>query len=431
MITGSHSANLQKTWMGEVPSSWDVKALKFCADLSTEKANGSDCTDSIYVGLEHIESKSGRLVRTDGSQESAESTVNCFQRGDVLFGKLRPYLAKAAVATSDGVCSSEILVYRPHGLTAPYLKHVMLLEGFIGEVNASTYGSKMPRADASFISRLPVPQPPIDEQLAIVSYLDAEIARIDGLIDAKRSLAAAMEELRAATITQAVTCGLQLNAPKREVSLGWLSHIPRHWNAAAIKRLVSAMTYGGSSATVDEGPIRVLTMAHIAKGEVSTTSNQFWASVEDGLLLECNDLLFNRTNSPALVGKVGIFRGSLEERISFASYLVRLRVDDDNDPRWLNYILNCDPFIAFARGHALVSLNQANLNSSKYGRFVIAVPPKREQIEIADFLDTELSRIDAVNTHIEDEIKLLQEMRSSTITDAVLGRIDVRHQLKN
>lgn len=271
-----------------------------------------------------------------------------------------------------------------------------------------------------------VPCPPVCKQIAIASYLDAETARIDALIGEKRALVAALDELHGVTVTQAVTRGLNPNVLTKKCNLDWLSEIPCHWQAVAIKRLVASMTYGGSSATEDEGPVRVLTMAHISRGEVSNDSSQFWPAVDEDLLLERNDLLFNRTNSPALVGKVGIFRGSREDMISFASYLVRLRVSDQHDPRWLNFALNCDQFIAFARGHALISLNQANLNSSKFGRFLIAVPPLAEQTDIADFLDSELVKIEALKRHVKAEIDLLVNLRASTITDAVLGRIDVR-----
>lgn len=161
-------------WLGQVPSHWHVKALKFCADLINERVSGSEA-ESQYIGLEHIEGKTGRLVEdTDTLQGSADSTVSKFEAEDVLFGKLRPYLAKSVVAASRGVCSPELLVFRPHALIPEYLKHVLLLDGFIAEVNASTFGSKMPRAEASFIARLPVPVPSIDEQVAIVARVPSQ-----------------------------------------------------------------------------------------------------------------------------------------------------------------------------------------------------------------------------------------------------------------
>jgi type I restriction enzyme S subunit len=158
-----------------------------------------------YVGLEHIESKMGRFVdNTDAMQTESESTVTVFQTHDVLFGKLRPYLAKAAVADTSGVCSSEILVLEPLCVAAPYLKLFLLLDGFIKTVDGSTFGSKMPRADWEFIGQQCLPIPPLAEQHAIAAHLDRETARIDALIAHAQEEMTLLKALRAATIADAV-----------------------------------------------------------------------------------------------------------------------------------------------------------------------------------------------------------------------------------
>ena len=135
------------------------------------------------------------------------------------------------------------------------------------------------------------------------------------------------------------------------------------------------MDYGTSENVKTSGRIRVLTMAHIQDGEIILPDEGSLDSVPDTLLLEKNDLLFNRTNSAELVGKVGIFRVNSDKNISFASYLVRLRTKKEHNPEWLNYLLNSARFWAYARSQALVSLHQANLNSTRYSRMVIPVPP--------------------------------------------------------
>src|SRR2546425_542059 len=98
-------------WLGELPTSWEVKRLKFVAPTRISKLNAKP-DDAVYVGLEHVESWTGRLL-LDNQPESVESVVASFKAGDVLLGKLRPYLAKAARPDFDGVCTSEILPLRP------------------------------------------------------------------------------------------------------------------------------------------------------------------------------------------------------------------------------------------------------------------------------------------------------------------------------
>lgn len=191
-------------WLGDVPSYWQMKKVKFLAELVSEKTD-SPIAGQRYIGLEHVESKTGRFIEnTEGMQTEAESTVNLFNKGCVLFGKLRPYLAKAVVADTDGVCSSEFLVFSPSGMDAEYLKRCMLLDGFIKTVDASTFGAKMPRADWTFISQLNLPQPPLDEQQAISKHLDVETAKFDSLISHAEKEIDLLKELRASTIADAV-----------------------------------------------------------------------------------------------------------------------------------------------------------------------------------------------------------------------------------
>lgn len=188
-----------------------MKRLKFHVDQVGEKTS-EPLAGVVYIGLEHIESGTGKFISSiDGTQTESESTVSHFRVGDVLFGKLRPYLAKAVIAYGDGVCTTELLVLRPHSMDSGYLLRCLLLDGFIKTVDASTFGAKMPRADWTFISNLLLPEPPVAEQQAIANYLDRETARIDMLVDHVQDEIKLLQELRAATITDAVTGRIQVS----------------------------------------------------------------------------------------------------------------------------------------------------------------------------------------------------------------------------
>lgn len=197
-------------WLGEIPAHWGLKRLKFHVEQVGEKTS-EPLAGVAYIGLEHIESGTGKFIPSmDGTQTESESTVSHFRVGDVLFGKLRPYLAKAVIAYGDGVCTTELLVLRPHSMDSGYLLRCLLLDGFIKTVDASTFGAKMPRADWTFISNLLLPEPPVAEQQAIAAYLDRETARIDRLVDHVQDEIKLLQELRAATITDAVTGKIQV-----------------------------------------------------------------------------------------------------------------------------------------------------------------------------------------------------------------------------
>lgn len=413
-------------WMGAVPPHWEVKALKFCADLVTERLDGSGLS-ARYIGLEHIEGKTGRLVRLDGSQDAAESTVNCFCRDDVLFGKLRPYLAKAAVADSDGVCSSEILVYRPHGLTPEYLKHVMLLDGFIEEVNSSTYGSKMPRADASFVSRLPVPQPPVEEQAAIASYLDAETDQIDALIEEKQRLIELLRELRGGVIRER-TAGLDRIGARHETGNQFMPTLPEGWMLVGLGRYTS-ITNGSTplkdNAAFWEGGTYPWLNSAVVNGDEVTEGSELVTPEALRLchlpIVPAGSVLVALTGQGKTRGQATVLR--IEATIN--QHLAAIVCDGDHlDGEFLFWVLT-GQYAALRMVSDGQGGTKGALTCDELGRFPIPKPPVTDQRNIAKVLHEETRRIDELLEHVRREIATLQELRSSTITDAVLGRLRV------
>ena len=190
-------------WLGNVPEGWGVKRLKFAAPLQSGKlaAKGLDLP---YIGLENIESWTGKFIPNAEADET-EGVSNTFSAGDVLFGKLRPYLAKALLPDFDGLCSSELLVLHGKEMLPAYLLRFVLSYDFVNQVDASTYGTKMPRANWEFIGNLPAIVPPVDEQAAIAAFLDRETVRIDVLTEKTKKSIDFLKERRAALITAAVT----------------------------------------------------------------------------------------------------------------------------------------------------------------------------------------------------------------------------------
>jgi type I restriction enzyme S subunit len=190
-------------WLGEVPEKWEVKRLKYLVTLVNEKSN-SDSLD-IKIALENIESYTGKLVNLD-SETIFEGEARSFMRGDVLFNKLRPYLAKVHNAKTNGVCVGELLVFRPSkSLISDFLYYRVLSEGFIKEVNSSTYGAKMPRASWEFIGNMHIPFPAVEEQREIINFIESEYAGIYRVVSKIEKEIALMQEYRTALISEVVT----------------------------------------------------------------------------------------------------------------------------------------------------------------------------------------------------------------------------------
>ena len=159
------------TALGIIPQEWEIFDFDEIVEKSKERYIPNPDTHLYCIELEHLSQGEGTLI---GYTDSAEqkSTKNRFQNGDVLFGKLRPYLQKYWLATFDGVCSTEIWVFhaKPNICLKEYLLRIISSYNFIQKANVSS-GSKMPRAEWDYVSKIPVLVPPLAEQRKIAEVL--------------------------------------------------------------------------------------------------------------------------------------------------------------------------------------------------------------------------------------------------------------------
>ena len=197
-------------WLGDVPEHWEVRKLKYSVRLNKHRIFDNDENITVKIALENIESKTGRLLNLN--ENAFEGVGTIFKNGDVLFGKLRPYLAKVTAPNFEGSCVNEILVLSPnHGIWySDFLKYRMLSSKFIKIVDDSTYGSKMPRASWDFIGSLKISCPSVSEQKAIVLHIEKETATLNQAIATIEKEIALVQEYRTTLIAEAVTGKIQI-----------------------------------------------------------------------------------------------------------------------------------------------------------------------------------------------------------------------------
>lgn len=406
---------------------WTPARLKFAAPLRNGRLSArSDHAD--YLGLENIESWTGRII--EGESKSNDTTddeaglANVFKEGDVLFGKLRPYLAKACHAPRDGVCSTELLVMRPaESLHPRFLLYSLLTPDFVGAVDASTFGAKMPRASWDFIGSLEIRVPPIETQAIIAAYLDRETARIDGLIAEKERMLALLEEKRAALISRVVTRGLDPDAPLKPSGQEWLGEIPAHWEVRTLKRSSSRIDTGTTpAASFMDGSLHSdftwFTPGDFERGGVIAESNrnipQEAVDEREAKVFPAHSLMV--IGIGATLGKVASSNAefSANQQINVIAPL------DSVQWAYLLYVLQgYEPvFRAHANSATLPILNQERL-----GFIRVPVPPPAEQAAIVRKLDESRAAYAEVNRLLSDSISLLKERRAALITAAVTGQI--------
>ena len=415
-------------WLGQVPGHWEVRPA-FGAFLPNHERNRG-MKEKTVLSLSY-----GRIIikppeKLHGLVPESFETYQIVNPGDIILRTVDLQndhtSLRVGMVRNRGIITSAYLALRVNVGVNPDFGF-QFLNVWDSSKAIYGYGSGLRQnLDFAHFKRMPVVVPPPPEQAAIVRFLDWANARLERAIRAKRKVIALLGEQKQAIIHRAVTRGLDPSVPLKPSEIPWLGDVPEHWNWIPIKRLLSRMDYGTSEASTEVGSIRILTMANIQSGEVTLPRSGGLDHVPDALLLDHHDLLFTRTNgNPDLVGKVGIFRGQVSDRVSFASYLVRLRVKRDFEAQWLHAILNSSAFWPFARSHALVNL-QTNLNSTRYGQFLVPVPPRAEQTRIVSWIADESNAFNTAITRLTREITLLREYRTRLVADVVTGKLDVR-----
>ena len=385
--------------------------------------------DATYVGLEHIEPRTGRLL-LETQPETVDSVVSSFSAGDVLLGKLRPYLAKAAQPKFGGVCTSEILVLRPTPICWPrYLMYCLLSAPYVCSLNSLTYGTKMPRVSPETVGNSFIPLPPEPEQRALAAFLDRETARIDALVEQKERLIELLQEKRAALITRAVTRGLDPNVPMKGSGVEWMGETPAHWELRPLKRVSPEITVGvvvNPSSYVQTDGVPFLYGSDLQEGRIVTNNAKRMSEADSKSLpksrLHAGDLVCVRVGAP---GVTAVVPPELEGA-NCASVLI-IRYADTFEPHWLCYAMNSR---AVRHQVELVQYGaaQEQFNVAHAVEFLVPFAPLAEQRAIAAYLDRETTRVNALISTIQKAIDHLHERRTALISAAVTGKIDVRDE---
>ncbi len=422
-------------WLGAVPAHWEVRRLKswlaHIVDQAAQSPHGGTA-----VALENVESWTGRVGLAD-SPSSFDSQLKRFRSGDILFGKLRPYLAKVARLTRDGLCVGEFLVLRPrHGnVWGPYCEQLLRSKPIIDAVTASTYGAKMPRAAWGFIGGMRVVRPPLPEQAAIVRFLDRADRRIRRYIRAKEKLIALLEEQKQALIHQAVTGQIDVRTGRpypayKDSGVEWLGKVPAHWDVRCLGR-IGRLFKGGGGTKEDE---RESGVPCVRYGDLYT-QHRFFITASRACVapelaataytpLRYGDVLFAGSGETIdEIGKsaVNLIRGSA----CCGGDVIIFRPSIRADPRFFGYASDCPSSArqkaCMGRGFTVMHIYSSDL---KY--LAIPLPPVPEQAAIVRFLDHATDNIKAAVTRSRRQIEHVREYRACLIADVVTGKLDVR-----
>ncbi|MGP1666402.1 MAG: hypothetical protein ACTS5I_10945 [Rhodanobacter sp.] len=428
-------------WLGEVPAHWAVDRLKSsitsCKNgiWGDEPKDDEDDIECVRVAdFDRIHLTVNEAVPTRRSVSQSERAERTLQRGDLLLeksggGEKQP-VGQVVLYDRDepAVCSNFV---------AKISLRVGMVPRFWMYQHAAAYASGVNIVaikQTSGIQNLDQSQyfdekgvfPPATEQELIADFLDRETARIDALIAEQEKLLALLAEKRQATISHAVTRGLNHNAPMKDSGIPWLGEVPQHWEMRRLKSISPSITVGivvNPSDYISEFGLPFIYGGDISEGVISTTSCRR-ITPEDSARqpktrLSAGDLLTVRVGAP---GVTAVVPPECEGGNCASVVLIRR---GDFDSRWLCFAMN-SRMVRYQVEVVQYGAAQEQFNIGHAVEFWIATPPKDEQLALAQYIEELLAKLGDLRKQTEGGIGLLKERRSALIAAAVTGKIDVR-----
>ena len=399
-------------WIGLVPSDWDESKIKYVAPIHNERAESNEG----YIGLENIEGWTGKLLPSD-STATGESIS--FLKDDVLFGKLRPYLAKSVVAHENGCGSTELLVMRPENINPNYLGYICRSKTFVDCIDVSTYGAKMPRANGAFIGNLHIPMPSEIEQRTIVSYLDSKCSAIDEAIERHKKIIEKLEEYKRSSIIKAVNGDVSDNT--KASGIAWMPTVPSHWGVVPM-RFALTQRKNKNEGLVEKN-LLTLSYGKIKRKDIETNEGLLPASFEGYNIIEAGDIVLRLMDLQN--DKHSLRTGLVTERGIITSAYVTVIPTEGFDPAYCRYLLHAYDLmkVFYSMGEGVrQGLTYDDLSRT----LLIPKPPIDEQSKIASNIIKMEGSVDASIGKQNAMLEKLEEYRKSVIYNAVTGKIDCR-----
>lgn len=431
-------------WLGYVPEHWPVKRFKWLIERNDGGAWGDDPDgeDDTIVMRSTEQSVDGEWKLDDPAFRKlspSERNGATLEVGDLLVTKSSGsafHIGKTTLV-DDRVaelrcCFSNFMqrLRLNSGLLPKLAWYVMNNELARRQFDfASNSTTGLANLNGTMISQVLLPVPKTAEQAAIVAFLDRETAKIDALISEQEKLIALLAEKRQATISHAVTKGLNPNAPMKDSGVPWLGEVPAHWGVAPLMYLTHParpIMYGivlpgpnveGGVPIVKGGDVK----EHRLKiGLLNRTTAEIEAPFARARLNPL-DIVYSIRGT---IGDAEVVPDELEGA-NITQDVARVSPDKGIQTRWLLHVMKARPvFVQLEQRSLGAAVRGINIFELKRAR--IPVPPSEERDAIAAFLDAETSKLDELQSEAACAIQLLKERRSALIAAAVTGQIDVR-----
>ncbi|MCS0192775.1 MULTISPECIES: restriction endonuclease subunit S [Vibrio] len=419
-------------WIGDIPSSWNLLSVKQIYRLVMEESGKNHNLEllSVYsdIGVRpraELEEKGNKASSTDGYW--------LVRKGDFVVNKLLAWMGGLGLSEYDGVTSPAYDVLRPRKeICGSYFNYLFRSPACTSELKKHSRGIMDMRLRLYFdkFGVVKVPFPSLKEQKAISNFLDKRTSQIDEAIAIKQKQIELLKERKQIIIQQAVTQGLNPDAPMKDSGVDWIGEVPEHWEVKKLKnicRTFGRIGFRGYSTSdlvdKDEGAITI-SPSNINEDTMSFQKCSFlsWEKYHESPEIKVNneDILIVKTGSS--FGKVGYVESLPNEATINPQLLVFKDISINN--KYLYFTMKSS-LITVPINQEIIGSTIPTISESKILNFKILLPDEAEQREIVSHIESEHDNLNSLIQAQVQQIETLKEYKTTLINSAVTGKIKV------
>ncbi|MDH1488501.1 restriction endonuclease subunit S [Acinetobacter johnsonii] len=416
-------------WLGDVPEHWQQKPIWSLFKRIKRTNFPTERLLSVYRDYGVIPKDSRDDNHNRASEDLTPYQLVC--ANDLVINKMKAWQGSIAISELRGIVSPAYYIYQPKAeYHSKYIHFLIRSAYYIQSYKNYSKGIRVNQWDleSEAFTHIDLLLPSFDEQQKIVAFLDTETTRIDNLIAKQEKLIELLEEQRKSIISHAVTKGLNPNAPMKESGVEWLGEVPEHWKIGKLKRWFNTVSGGTPNSNnyakyYKNGTHPWLRTTDLNNGILTS----FEIGITDEAIKESSckyvpedSVLIAMYGGDGTIGKNALlkFKSTINQAIC------ALIPNSHFNPEYTFF------YIQFYRPYWMVNAmggrKDPNINQQQIQDAYFVLPPFDEQNKIVDFLKKEHSRIDSLVLKQNQLIEKMKEYRSSIISHAVTGKINVR-----
>lgn len=413
-------------WIGMIPKDWTVEPIgRNVLEVDNPNVGG--------VETNALQFKAGTIIsKSKGDSKYHPETLeayNIVDKGVIMLNGLNLSFdlisQRVGLVLERGVITSAYLAIKPnHNINSEYLTY--LFKGYDSRKALHSMGKGL-RQTLSYkeLKQYLVVYPPLPTQQHIADFLDRKCAEIDELAALQETMIAELKRYKQSVITEAVTKGLNKNAPMKDSGVEWIGEIPEHWDSRRIKNIghsQNGLTYSPADMVSEKEGILVLRSSNIQGGKLTFDDNVYVSTlIPPSLMVKKGDLIIcSRNGSAALVGKCALVEDD-NLKATYGAFMMRFQSAFYG--RYIYYLLS-SAISQYKQLFFTTTINQLTVGTFG-GLRMPFTKSDTEQRAIADYLDRKCAEIDELIAIKQQKIEALKEYKKSVIFEYVTGKKEV------